>query len=120
MKFKVDENLPAETAEILLRAGHDAVTVAGQGLQGAADGQVLSACHAEDRILVTLDLGSADIRAYPPGSHSSLIVFRLQRQDKQTVVRTLARLMNLLPREPLAGHLWIVDEERVRIRGQAM
>ncbi|MHB8618329.1 MAG: DUF5615 family PIN-like protein [Chloroflexota bacterium] len=35
MKFKVDENLPREVADILENAGHDAETVHTEHLQGA-------------------------------------------------------------------------------------
>jgi len=37
MKFKVDENLPVEVAEVLRDAGHDAVTVVEEGLGGRED-----------------------------------------------------------------------------------
>ncbi len=37
MKFKVDENLPAEVAVALREAGHDAID---QGLGGRADAHV--------------------------------------------------------------------------------
>jgi hypothetical protein len=35
VKFKIDENLPAEAAEILKSAGFDAHTVADEDLSGA-------------------------------------------------------------------------------------
>ena len=34
MRFKIDENLPVEAAELLRQAGHDAVTVLEQHLGG--------------------------------------------------------------------------------------
>lgn len=37
MKFKIDENLPVEVAELLQKAGHDAMTVYDQNLAGAAE-----------------------------------------------------------------------------------
>lgn len=37
MKFKIDENLPVEVAELLRQAEHDAVTVLEQHLGGKAD-----------------------------------------------------------------------------------
>ena len=117
MKFKVDENLPAEAAELLQQAGHDAVTAATQHLSGATDEEILSVCRREGRSLVTLDLGFADIRTYPPAQCPGLVVLRLKRQDKLFVLQVLARLVPVLAREPLARHLWIVDEERIRVRG---
>ncbi len=66
---------------------------------------------------MTLDLGFADIRTYPPGEYHGLIVLRLKRQDKAYVIDTLEQLLPILEAEPLASRLWIVEEERVRIRG---
>jgi predicted nuclease of predicted toxin-antitoxin system len=37
MDFKIDENLPVDIAKLLIKAGHDAITVNDQRLQGAED-----------------------------------------------------------------------------------
>ena len=66
LKFKLDENLPAETVDLLAQAGFDAATVHGQRLTGEADQKIASACQLEQRVLITLDLDFGDIRAYPP------------------------------------------------------
>ena len=47
MKFKIDENLPIELAELLSAAGHDAVTVRAEGLQGSDDPVIVGACSQE-------------------------------------------------------------------------
>ena len=56
MKFKIDQNLPAEFATILQQAGHDALTVFQQQLGGAPDLRIVAVCQQEDRILITADL----------------------------------------------------------------
>ena len=116
MKLKIDENLPIEVAELLQQAGHDAMTVLDQHLGGEADPQIASVCQAEKRVLVTLDLDFADIRAYPPKEYSGLIVLRLKQQDKFHVLDVCRRLLSQLKSSPLEHHLWIVDEKRIRIR----
>ena len=116
MRFKVDENLPVEVAELLRQAGHDAVTVMEQHPGGSVDSEVASVCQHESRALITLDTDFSDIRAYPPGESPGLVVLRLRRQDKLYVLGVLRRLIEVFSREPLEGHLWIVEEERVRIR----
>jgi predicted nuclease of predicted toxin-antitoxin system len=55
VKFKIDENLPVELVTDLRRLGHDADTVADEGLRGAADPVVVDAAFASNRILFTLD-----------------------------------------------------------------
>ena len=97
--------------------GHDADTVNDEGLIGSPDEIVIAACRAEGRCLITLDLDFSDMRAYPPADLLGLIVLRLRRQDKAHVLDIAGRMIPLLEIEPLEKRLWIVDEERVRIRG---
>jgi predicted nuclease of predicted toxin-antitoxin system len=118
MKFKTDQNLPSEAADLLRSAGHDAVTVGEQQLSGAVDSTVASICQRERRALVTLDLDFADIRAYPPDRHPGFIVLRLARQDKASVLRAVGRTIPLLAGNQITGRLWIVEEHRVRIHGE--
>jgi len=116
LKFKIDENLPVETATLLADAGHDAVTVLDQQMGGEGDPIVAAACRSEGRVIVTLNLDFADIRRYRPADYAGLVVLRLARLDKAKVVAAIERLLPVLHEEPLAGKLWIVDESRVRIR----
>lgn len=53
MRFKVDENLPAQCVDQLRDAGHDALSVHDQGLSGAPDLRVAGVCNAEERMLVS-------------------------------------------------------------------
>ena len=118
MQFKIDENLPAEIAELLIHAGHDAVTVISQRLQGKPDPVIVKVCVRERRVLVTLDLDFADIRAYPPHRYPGFLVLRVRRQDKKHLVRVFQRVIPMLKQEPVKGRLWIIEETQVRIRGE--
>ena len=117
MKFKVDENLPIEVAQLLREAGHDVYSVHEQELVGAKDHVLAQVCQSENRAMVTLDTHFADIRTYPPENYSGLVVLRLVRQDKPHVLEVMRRMLTLFSSEPLEGKLWIVDEKRVRVRG---
>ena len=116
MRFKIDENLPAEFVPLLSSEGHDAETILDEGLQGRDDARVSVVCQSEDRALITLDTDFADIRTYPPGEYPGLLVLRLHRQDKPHVLAVMQRVLVLLGRESPRGRLWIIDEQRVRIR----
>lgn len=116
MKFKIDENLPVEVAELLRQAGYDAVTVVEQHLGGSSDPNVARVCQQENRALITLDTGFADIRTYPPNQYAGIIVLRLKEQDKASVLEVCADLVRLLAEESLTNSLWIVDEQHLRIR----
>ncbi len=49
MKFKIDENLPIEIAELLRSAGYNAMTVFDEDLQGKSDSNVARICKKECR-----------------------------------------------------------------------
>jgi predicted nuclease of predicted toxin-antitoxin system len=117
MRFKVDENLPDDIAEALQARGHDAETVYGEGLRGKDDPTIAERCRQEERAIVTLDLDFANITVYPPEGYPGLIVLRVADQSRAHVLRVFTRILDLMDQEPLAGHLWIVEERQVRIRG---
>lgn len=117
MKFKVDENLPEELSELLRDAGWDSVTVVAQQLGGATDTEVVQICRQEQRVLVTFDRGFSNIRAYPPSDAAGVIVFRLKTQDKRHVLTVAHRLIMALNERQIHNELWIVHENRIRIRG---
>ena len=64
MKFKIDENLPVEIAQLLTDEGYEAETVGDQGLGGTKDSILIEICREEGRVLVTLDTDFSNIRAY--------------------------------------------------------
>ncbi len=105
MRFKVDENLPRETCDLLNRAGHDAISVGEQALSGADDARIYQLCQDEQRALITLDVDFANRRAYDPTSSAGVIVLRLARQDKPRLLAAVARALPVLEREPLAKRL---------------
>lgn len=76
MKFKIDENLPVEFAELLRESGFEADMIEDERLSGAGDEIVAERC-----ILVSLDLDFANVREFPPEDHDGLIVLRARQQD---------------------------------------
>jgi predicted nuclease of predicted toxin-antitoxin system len=116
LKFKIDENLPAECAALLRSAGFGADTVAEENLTGAEDSVISRRVREEERVLVTLDLDFANEREYPPMEHSGIVVLRLKRQDKITILALIPRLIACLAARQPTGELWIVEPDRVRFR----
>ncbi len=85
-------------------------------MAGSIDPDVAQVCRKEARALLTLDLDFSDIRTYPPEDYHGMVVFRPAIQNITTLVRLTTRVLTLLEREPLVGHLWIVENHQVRIR----
>jgi predicted nuclease of predicted toxin-antitoxin system len=116
VRFKIDENLPEELSQLFRKAGWDSLSVVDQQLSGAQDPRLAEVCRAEQRILVTFDRGFSNIRAYPPTDNPGMIVFRLKSQDKISVLAVAERLVGALKDRKLNNELWIVHEDRIRIR----
>ena len=117
MKFKIDENLPIEIADLLRDAGYEAETVADESLVGHDDSEIARACFNEGRILITLDKDFSDIRVYDPKDFPGIIVLRLKRQDKRHVFEVASKLILRFESKKPSRNIWIVDEIRIRIRG---
>ena len=116
MRIKLDENMPEALLQLLQSAGHEASTVADEGLSGTSDPDVLSAAAAAGRFLMTFDTDFADIREYPPGSHAGIVVFRLEDQRWAVLQEPARKLVDLDVLERLDRGLAIVDEMRIRTR----
>ena len=116
MRFKLDENLPAEMADLFQRTGHDAVTVLEEQLGGISDSDLATVCVQERRAIVTLDIDFSDIRTYRPSAYSGIVVFRLNNQARDHILEIGARFLQRLSSTSLDGQLWIVEESRIRVR----
>jgi predicted nuclease of predicted toxin-antitoxin system len=81
-RVKVDEDLPRQVADLFAERGHDAVTVAMQGWQGLVDAALWPWVQQEQRWLITADKGFADLRIYPPGSHTGVLLFQLDKESR--------------------------------------
>jgi len=115
-RFKVDEDLPRQIADLLIAHGHDAATVVGQGWQGMPDEILWPRVQNERRWLMTADKGFADLRQYPPGSHAGVILLRSQEESRQAYLELAAIALERLKLDELAGAVVVVTYRGLRIR----
>ncbi|GAB4434516.1 MAG: DUF5615 family PIN-like protein [Turneriella sp.] len=115
MRFKIDENLSDHVRDFLIQLGHDLHTARQESLHGKSDDQI-AAARREGRILLTLDSDFANILLYPPREYHDIIVLKLARQDNASVRRLLPKPVELLKQYEIAGRLWVVTENDIRIR----
>ena len=110
----VDEDLPADIAQVLRDAGHDVLTVGEQDLTGIADPALWAIVQDEGRCLVTADKGFANARVHPPGTHHGVVLLRLRRESRRAYIE-LAR--QLIERDALGlpeGAIIVVSPDSVR------
>jgi predicted nuclease of predicted toxin-antitoxin system len=116
MRAKFDENLPGEATDLLRAAGWECDSVYDEGLAGADDSEVAAACQAGARVLFTLDLDFADIRAYPPSEYVGIVVLRPREPSRRQALELVSRVLPVLSAEWTEHRLWIVEPRRVRVR----
>lgn len=116
MRFKLDENLGRTAAEVLQCEGHDVHTVREQSLSGATDQDVIRACQAEHRCLVTLDLDFGNPLVFDPANYAGIAVLRLPaRPSHQDITEACQTLAAGLRDGDITGRLWIVQRTRIRV-----
>jgi predicted nuclease of predicted toxin-antitoxin system len=113
---KVDEDLPQEVDDIFTEYGYDATTVVRQGWQGLGDNDLWIRVQQEKRWLITADKGFADLRFYPPGTHSGVVLFRLEEESRRGYTQLTRRLLQQLDFETIRGAIVIVSHRGIRIR----
>ena len=84
-----------------------------QGLRGRDDHEIAEACRAEGRVPISLDLDFSNIQNFPPENCPGSIVLRLRTKGRTAGESVFRRVISHLDQQPIAGRLWIVDEQRI-------
>ncbi|MBI5478057.1 MAG: DUF5615 family PIN-like protein [Deltaproteobacteria bacterium] len=116
-RFLVDEDLPRSLAPALRADGLDVADVRDEGLRGASDQDVFRHATASGRVLLSADLGFANILRFPLGTHPGMVVARLPHELPVTQLAAAIRdALARLADEELEGNLAIVEPGRIRLR----
>ena len=76
---------------------------------------MVAAPAAAERVLITLDQGMGDIRAYTPGSHAGIVVLRLPDQSAAAVTQAITDLASFAEPTTLAGAIAVLQRGLLRI-----
>lgn len=116
-KIKLDENFPPAFLSLFQSDLIDASSVHLQNMSGADDNRVFNICCEENRTLVTFDLDFANIIRYPASGTAGIIVCRIRKKINLDYIRELCTtLVKIISENELPGKLFIVEENKVRIR----
>lgn len=116
VRLKIDENLPGEIAELLHSHGYDALTVGDQGWKGIADDELWGRVQGEGRWLVTADKEFADLRRYPPGGHSGLVLLRSSEESRADYLRLASSVLQRVKLGEIGGAVVVATSRGVRVR----
>ena len=116
-RFLVDEDLPRSLVRVLRDAGQEADHVIDRGLRGQPDGSIFDHAMTNEMVLVTGDLGFANVLRFPLGSHHGIVVTRFPNElSTATMNADIVRALGDLSDEEFRGNLVILEPGRVRLR----
>lgn len=58
-----------------------------------------------------------EVAHYPPNTHSGIILLRLRSQSKYKILQKIRQVIPIIGIKFLEGCIWIIDEQKIRIRG---
>ena len=116
ISVKVDKDLPRAAVQMLRDHGYDAAGVVEQGMGGWKDPALWQAVQAERRFLVTADKGFADVRTYPPGSHTGVLLLRPNQDGIRPAVELLEQVLAGYDLEVLVQAITVATPRGIRIR----
>ena len=115
MKFLIDQDIYALTANFLIKLGYDIVLASDIGLSRADDEQLLLEAQAHGRILVTRDRDFGNL-VFVKGLGSGVIYLRMLPSTCEEVHAQLERVLKEYKIEALRGAFIVVERSGHRIR----
>lgn len=116
MRFIVDMPLGVRVAAWLRDNGHDAVHLRELQKQKLEDPDIFALAVAEQRIIVTADLGFAAIAARARETPTSVILFRLPSEKATEIIARLPGILSSAAIPLMNGAIVTVEPHRSRIR----
>jgi predicted nuclease of predicted toxin-antitoxin system len=116
MQIKVDEDLLKLVINLLRDKGYQADNVVEEGMSGWKDGVLWKKIQSEGRFLITADKGFADIRHYPPGSHSGIILLRPDQDGIRPIIELIIKVLQNYDLNSLVSCTTVVTPRGVRVR----
>jgi predicted nuclease of predicted toxin-antitoxin system len=113
---KLDEDLPDRLRETVEKHGYAVATVRGQSWNGLKDSVLWPKVCSEGRFFITADKGFGDLRSFPPGTHSGILVLRPAKESALDFMELLESLLRVRRLESLAGLVTVATSRGVRVR----
>jgi predicted nuclease of predicted toxin-antitoxin system len=116
VKLLLDECLSPRVGSLLIDRGHDVATVAGLGMCGATDAEVLTIAAEQHRLLVTLDTDFGGLLAGSAADAPSVLLLRRADHRPHAIAAVVDDVVASSSDALLAGALAVVGERTVRLR----
>lgn len=111
--------MPRSTGRLLKEHGYSVEDVRDLGLRGIKDEEILQFATKRQTVLLTADMGFANILRFPPGSYSGILVAHFPKEMSTTKInRQIIEGIKNLTDADVRGNLIIMEPGRLRIRKQ--
>jgi predicted nuclease of predicted toxin-antitoxin system len=115
--FLVDEDLPRTLAPALRQAGFEAEDVRDRGFGGRPDTEIITFAVSHRRVLITRDVGIADITRFPESSEYGVVLVRFpQTITTDDLNSAIVAVLREVPSRNLVGAITVAEPGRIRVR----
>jgi predicted nuclease of predicted toxin-antitoxin system len=116
-RFLIDEDLPPSLCPFLRHQAHEAAHLTELGFRGFPDPAVFKLAQEREAVLISRDLGFANILQYAPGSHCGIVIVRFpsEMRTRIMVAEVIERLTTIRNQE-FSGSLIVLEPGKIRIR----
>ncbi|MFX0098510.1 MAG: DUF5615 family PIN-like protein [Candidatus Hodarchaeota archaeon] len=117
----MDENTPNILKKVLKEKGnHDIVSVRDEALGGSSDHILAKVCKEEERVLITLDMDFSKLPLHEISSLYGVIILSPASLDRWEIKELMEYFIENFNIEDTIGKVFIVEEDRVRIREERL
>lgn len=117
IKFVIDEDISRLTSNALVLAGYDVLDIRDYNLRGGSDDIIFNFAQKNKAILLTGDLGFANILKFPLDSHCGIVVMHFPNEMSTLLTnRILISSITALDKKDFLGNLIIIEPNKVRIK----
>jgi predicted nuclease of predicted toxin-antitoxin system len=117
MRFLIDENLSRRLAELLTKAGHDAVHVRDLDAAGAPDTEIVTLATRDDRIIVSADTDFGALLAHSRATKPSVILVRaLADRRPPELAGIIAANLDTIQEHLQSGAIAAFAQDGIRVR----
>ena len=116
MKFLADMGISPRTVEFLRSLKHEAMHLSEEGLERLPDAAILEKARRERQVLLTSDLGFAELIAASQEKLPSVIIFRLRSMRPANVNHHLQEVVDHHLDALDEGAIVSITEGRIRVR----
>lgn len=121
LKLVIDEDMPRSTARTLKAKGFEALDVRDCGLRGQSDEEVFKFAQREKAIILTGDMGFANLLRYPVGSHVGIVIAHFPNEMSTSELNgQITKAFSNLTETDFKGNLIILEPGRIRIRRKSV